>query len=630
MKSLAFSLAAAVALAWSGLAAAADLPAIEKVEIRGRAFCVNGEPFFPIMAWLQDAKNFPAVRACGMNTVAGYWPKSSGTRDVSEYLPLAWQAGLYGVMPFDARLKGHAGLLAYIHGDEPDLPYKEGPARGEPRTAPGRTLEEYRAIKAQDPARPVLMTLTGYFHPHFNKWPKDQREALYGAYVRATDVVGFDIYPIYGWNRPDWIHLVHDATALLTAMAGPRPVYAWIETSRGGQYTGALEGQKEVTPRHIRAEVWMAVTGGATAVGYFTHVWKPSYDQFGVPEANRKALADVNAQLTRLAPAILGEACAGKTAATDPAAKVAALFRAHGGARYVFAVNYDERPAATRATFEVPGLADGAAVEVVDEDRTVRAAAGGFADAFDPLAVHIYRVAAAVAAEPPTAPAASETATDAKTGPDAKPAAEAEAGFVPLFPKDGVPEGWRTGYYSDVSRPAPKGAVWTVREGVLHGSEPRATWLFSEKTYGDFILECEFHLDASGNSGIGLRFPGAGDPAYTGLELQIVDAEYYAGFATTPAQFTGALYDAVAPKKQVYKPGEWNRYRITLRGSKVHVVLNGEVIQDVDLAEQTQPPAKGEPLAKRPRRGHIGFQELSRTGKHVQFRSVRIKVLDEP
>ena len=41
---------------------AADAPrAIETVEIRDRAIHVNGQPFFPLMIWLQDTKNFPAV-----------------------------------------------------------------------------------------------------------------------------------------------------------------------------------------------------------------------------------------------------------------------------------------------------------------------------------------------------------------------------------------------------------------------------------------------------------------------------------------------------------------------------------------------------------------------------------------
>lgn len=34
------------------------------------------------------------------------------------------------------------------------------------------------------------------------------------------------------------------------------------------------------------------------------------------------------------------------------------------------------------------------------------------------------------------------------------------------------------------------------------------------------------------------------------------------------------------------------------------------------------------PLKDRPRRGHIGFQELSRDGAHVQIRNARLKELN--
>jgi len=237
------------------------------------------------------------------------------------------------------------------------------------------------------------MTLTGNFHPHFKKWSDDRRNRLYPAYIQATDVVGYDIYPIYGWNKPEWLYLVHDATEQLVRMGGSRPVYAWIETSKGGQWTGPLERQKEVTPAHIRAEVWMAICRGATAIGYFTHVWKPSYHQFGVPEANRAALKEINAQITRLAPAILGQPPR-RPAKIEPEeeVKLDVMAREHDGRLYVFAVNYDERLLSTTATVELPGLAGGTSVEVVDESRTITSAAGEFADSFDPLAVHIYRI----------------------------------------------------------------------------------------------------------------------------------------------------------------------------------------------------------------------------------------------
>ena len=515
-----------------GGARAAALPAIESVAIApNRAFQVNGKPFFPLMSWLQDASNFPSVTACGMNTTAGYWPKSSGTKDVTEYLALVERAGLYGVMPYHAGLKGRPSLLGYIHGDEPDLPHKvndatvvpakhirvnrrtplwklldgvthswsvldpmEGasvtirlkepvtverlavwltvskglavakdvafaadgkpvatatleakkgaqairlaqpatftaltfsvrsaypgqnewgsigeiqgfdaagknvllaPPREVPRAQPEAVMKGYRAIKAADPSRPVFVTFTGNFHPFFKKWTDEQRTSLYPAYIQAADVVGYDIYPIYGWNKPEWLHLVHEATDRLVTLAGPRPVYAWIETSKGGQWTGPLERQKPVTPAHIRAEVWMSICRGATAIGYFTHVWKPSYHQFGVPEENRRALRAINGQIARLAPAILAAAPPQAATIRSPeSAKLDVLTRQHDGSLYLFAVNYDERLKKATATIAVPGLAAGAAVEVVDEGRTLRSGAGSFADAFEPLAVHIYRIRA--------------------------------------------------------------------------------------------------------------------------------------------------------------------------------------------------------------------------------------------
>lgn len=509
---------------------AAELPPIKKVEARpNRAIEVNGKPFFPIMSWLQDAKNFSTVRECGMNTTAGYWPGSGGTKDVVEYLALVAKADLYGVMPFDKRLKGNPRLLGYIHDDEPDLPHQvsdaevvpgrglrvnrqtplwkivdgvthswsvldplqdasltirlkqpvtveslavwptispglavakevsfagdgreilratleqtraqqkfklpkptafreltmtvhsvfpakqewgsigeiEGfdasgknvlvfPPRHEPRAQPPETLTKYQAIKAGDAARPVFMTLTGDFHPLLSKWSDTQRAELYGQYVRAADVIGYDIYPIYGWNKPEWIYLVHDATKLLAEQSGPRPLYAWIETSKGSQWTGPLERQKDVTPAHIRAEVWMAICGGATGIGYFTHVWKPAYDQFGVPEENRKALRRINDQLARLAPAILGETPRRPVRIrAEGDVKLAALARRHAGDLYIFAVNYDERSREAKARIEIEGLAAGAVIVVVDEDRKLSAEAGLLRDGFTPLDVHVYRV----------------------------------------------------------------------------------------------------------------------------------------------------------------------------------------------------------------------------------------------
>lgn len=206
-----------------------------------------------------------------------------------------------------------------------------------------------------------------------------------------------------------------------------------------------------------------------------------------------------------------------------------------------------------------------------------------------------------------------------------------ESGFVPLFPQDGVPTGWVVRAWNDVSQPPSQPTVWRVENGVLHGGEPRGTWLMSEREYGDFILEFEFKLGERGNSGCALRAPMRGDPAFDGMELQMADLRYNP--QAKDSELTGGIYRAIAPRKQVYRPTEWNKYQITVQGSRLRVMLNGELIHDLNLDEQNQVVKRHDgslapPVKDRPRRGHIGFQELSRDGSHVQIRNARIKVLD--
>ncbi|HJQ78742.1 MAG TPA: DUF1080 domain-containing protein [Lacipirellulaceae bacterium] len=200
-----------------------------------------------------------------------------------------------------------------------------------------------------------------------------------------------------------------------------------------------------------------------------------------------------------------------------------------------------------------------------------------------------------------------------------------------LFAEEGVPSGWSVRQWNDISKPAGSKDSWVVREGVLHGGEPRGTWLVSEREYGNFELEFEFKLGALGNSGLALRAPLKGDPAFDGMELQMADFRYNPD--AKDSELTGGIYRAIAPQKQVYKPEEWNRYEITLDGSKLRASLNGELIHDIDLSQQEQIVKRHDgsdapPVKDRPTRGHIGFQNLSRGGEDVLIRNVRIKVLD--
>ncbi len=203
--------------------------------------------------------------------------------------------------------------------------------------------------------------------------------------------------------------------------------------------------------------------------------------------------------------------------------------------------------------------------------------------------------------------------------------------FVPLFPADGPPRGWLVRAWDDLARDAGPETEWTVEDGVLRPGQRRGTWLVSEKEYGDFILEFEVRLTERGNSGVALRAPLKGDPAFEAMELQLADLRYNP--SATPAELTGAIYRALAPMEQVYRPTEWNTCRIELRGSHLKATLNGQLIQDVDLETLDQPTLRHDgseatPVKDRPRRGHIGFQHLSRDNEPVLIRGARIRELE--
>ncbi len=406
----------------AGVASAAEpLAPIRSVEIGPhREFRVNGDPFLPIMSWLQRPNTYADLRKMGFTAFAG---RGSRNADARAHAEAARAAGGYAITDFDdqaADAIGHPYLLAWIHGDEPDMPQRQGqqatpdaiergaPAeRFQPRLPPADVEAHYRRIVAADRLRPVCVTFTGHFFSRTRThYSAERQAALYPAYVRGADVIGFDIYPIYGSGRPGWLNYPAEATRELVALGGgKKPVYAWIETSKGSRWM-TYEKQPDVLPIHTRFQVWSVLIEGATAIGYFTHAWRPTFREFAPTEDMRAELTRLNAQLTRLAPAILGPPTARKIE-MSMAGGLRGRIKAteFGGDLYIFAQNADLglnaealkqfepiSPRAGRATIHVAALPAGKVIEVVDENRQLTSVAGGFSDEFGPLAEHVYRI----------------------------------------------------------------------------------------------------------------------------------------------------------------------------------------------------------------------------------------------
>lgn len=191
-------------------------------------------------------------------------------------------------------------------------------------------------------------------------------------------------------------------------------------------------------------------------------------------------------------------------------------------------------------------------------------------------------------------------------------AAAGADGFKPLFDGQTL-DGWQ-------------GAVenYEVKDGAIVCKPGKGGVLYTKDTYADFVLRLEFKLPPAGNNGLAIRYPGQGDPAYTGMcELQVLDAAYPGKL--DPRQTHGSAYGMVAAHPGYLRPaGTWNFQEVTVKGSTVKVELNGCVILDADLAEVTEFLGNRPHPGKDLKEGHLGFAGHS---DPVMFRNIRIKPL---
>jgi hypothetical protein len=167
---------------------------------------------------------------------------------------------------------------------------------------------------------------------------------------------------------------------------------------------------------------------------------------------------------------------------------------------------------------------------------------------------------------------------------------------------------------------------WLVeKDGVLAirprpgetGWERFGDYLWSEREYGDFILDLEYAYPAGGNSGVYFRVADRGNPVVTGIEAQILDSSGKQD-ALTPHDHGGIVGTVAASRNMSRAPGEWNRMIVTARGQHLTVDLNGANIVDLELDE----PA----LKDRPARGYIGLQDHG-APHELRFRGVWLKEL---
>ncbi len=89
---------------------------------------------------------------------------------------------------------------------------------------------------------------------------------------------------------------------------------------------------------------------------------------------------------------------------------------------------------------------------------------------------------------------------------------------------------------------------WKVEDGMLYCSGGGGGWLSTADPYANFEIELQFRVPPGGNSGVFLRAPHEGNPAFAGMEVQILDDDAPEYAKLQPFQYCGSLYGIAAPK----------------------------------------------------------------------------------
>jgi len=187
--------------------------------------------------------------------------------------------------------------------------------------------------------------------------------------------------------------------------------------------------------------------------------------------------------------------------------------------------------------------------------------------------------------------------------------------MTPLFDGKSA-DGWKNPYeWGEIA----------IVDGEIQLKGDRKFFLVTEKTYSDFVFEGEVKLPAGpANSGFMFRAKVAKN-SVTGYQAE-VDGD-------DKRRWSGGLYDEggrawfISPIKgnaesekafreragSTFKRNDWNHYRISCKGDRLRIEVNGVVVTDV-----TDPAASS---------GHIGIQHHGEKGQTYRFRNLKIREL---
>jgi hypothetical protein len=142
--------------------------------------------------------------------------------------------------------------------------------------------------------------------------------------------------------------------------------------------------------------------------------------------------------------------------------------------------------------------------------------------------------------------------------------------------------------------------VWSVQDGTIVCKGKPYGYIITAKEYGNYVLELEWKWpDKPGNSGVLMHISGENK-----IWPRSFEAQLYAGHAgdiwlvdgyemevdksrqdpKTARHYYRMKKDEMIEKK----PGEWNKYKITCKGNRVKLEVNGTLVNEGKNAESTK------------------------------------------
>jgi hypothetical protein len=343
--------------------------------------------FFPVGVYWQPTGSFDTWKARGINTVIGFYDRPDW---MAEFNNAAVSRGLWMIRNPQANPaadKNQKYLLAWSHADEPDI-------NG---ASVGKLAADYAKWKAADPTRPIIANFSGQNAMYQFDALTDN---LYEQYIKSTDWVSNDVYPITAWNRPDWIDKIAklnlndpgnnggvpfnpgNAVDKLRALSGGKKQLAYIETSFQHVGRGTVRG---ATAAEVRGETWDAIIHGAKGIIYFPQSFAPDKTD-GTPRDVAAEMTRTDAKIAEMGAVLNSDS----DAASNPITLTGGLegtWRQYLGKSYFFVLNFSHT-AAKGARVTLPGLTG--KIDVLDEGRQLSVSSSTFTDTFAPYQLHIY------------------------------------------------------------------------------------------------------------------------------------------------------------------------------------------------------------------------------------------------